>query len=210
MGLYIHYSGRLKNNDRLHDLIADVINYCDKYEWGYHEYGENSSNDKDDEFKLRGISFGPPECKFIHLTFDKDGKLYNLRYHLLSDKENADLFPELKEFSTMNPVSAKTLEAGYLGHKRIILLFKDILQKHFVDFTFNDDANYWDHQDDRRLANYFGLTDIKLGVLKDIIKHSPGSGMEFEEMIHIHSTSRKTQRWLDGDLIYRELYPECP
>lgn len=78
MGLSIHFSGRLKSQGSLPELIEEVKDIAEIYKWHYSSFVEEfpaGSFKKSFNHRLYGICFTPPDCETVNLTFLSDGRL---------------------------------------------------------------------------------------------------------------------------------------
>ena len=80
MGLSFHYSGRIANPELLPKLIEEVLditktygwkNFC--YETSFPQNRLSGINEYSDE--VFGISFTPPECETIFISFLSNGRM---------------------------------------------------------------------------------------------------------------------------------------
>ena len=152
MGLTIHYKGKLKSAELLPDLINEIVDIVNIYDWKYDifekEYPDNNfyKESFDDAY---GVIFSPPKCEPVYLTFLSDGKMANpffLKYY----KEDKEESKERKYW-----VSTKTQYAGIEVHKVIIQLFRYISKKYLVDFEMSDEGRYWETNDVQVLQESF-------------------------------------------------------
>ncbi|HKO80735.1 MAG TPA: hypothetical protein VJU78_10075 [Chitinophagaceae bacterium] len=56
MGLSFHYSGTIKGNNHINDLVAEVTDICESFNWTYHIIDEPNAD------QLNGICFAPENC----------------------------------------------------------------------------------------------------------------------------------------------------
>ncbi|MEO8087814.1 MAG: hypothetical protein ABI763_13400, partial [Bacteroidota bacterium] len=81
MGLTFHYSGHLANINSVEKLTEEVKDVCINFNWEYLIWPLEKSADGSDELDfdtsvidtIKGISFAPPDCETIFLTFLPDG-----------------------------------------------------------------------------------------------------------------------------------------
>jgi len=155
MGLTIHYSGRFNEHASLSEMIEEVADIAEIYNWTYHVFEEhfppidNLGNAEYDN-KIYGICFTPPECETINLCF-----LSNRR---MSSAPNLEFFgkssdEEYKKYLYM--LSAKTQFAGSGTHKLIIHLLKYLNKKYFNEFKVIDEGSYWETEDEKLLEETF-------------------------------------------------------
>ena len=77
MGLCIYYSGRIKDAESLPQLIEevkDVATVCDwKYKVDECSFPNNTLDTQENLDSIYGISFTPPNCETISITFLSNG-----------------------------------------------------------------------------------------------------------------------------------------
>ena len=154
MGLTFHYSGSIKKEASLPDLIAEVKDIAEINSWKYHIYETNFSaggfgkdifNDH-----LYGISFNPMGSEPVWLCFLSNGRLS--APHLLQLYGNTDKASERKNLYLL---STKTQYAGMTTHKIIIDLLKYVEKKYFAEFKVYDEGQYWETGDEKLLEEVF-------------------------------------------------------
>ena len=155
MGLSFHYNGTFNKNAHLSDLITEVKEVCETFKWKFEIYrkefpmdaGKNSSY----AGEIYGISFTPPECETVDISFLSNYKMsnfINLKFYGFSDNQQD------KEYLYM--LSAKTQYAGINVHKIIIELFRHLKkQNYFSDFNLTDEGEYWETGDEKLLEIKF-------------------------------------------------------
>lgn len=159
MGLSIHYSGTIKDVKQVPQLTEEVQDVCMAFEWPYQIVNEE---------KLTGISFTPPGCKTLCLTFLPDGQLASkvlLLYNI--------------EPSTV--ISVKTQFAGMDVHKTIIKLMQYLSAKYFSEFHLQDEGDYWETGNETVLAKQFDRYDGLLNKVQAVLtrfKAEPGETSE--------------------------------
>ncbi len=154
MGLTIHYSGRFNEHSSLSEMIEEVTDIAEIYNWTYHVYEkhfpyENLSN-TEYNVSIYGISFTPPECETIYLCFLSNGRMSsapNLKFFGNSTDE------DYKKYLYM--LSVKTQFAGSDVHKLIIHLLKYLNKKYFTEFEVIDEGNFWETEDEKLLEETF-------------------------------------------------------
>lgn len=154
MGLTIHYSGRFKELASLSEMIEEVKDIVEIYNWKYHIFEKHfciddlcKSNYND---KIYGICFTPPECETINLCFLSNGRM--------SSAPNLEFFgnsPDEDYQKYLYMLSVKTQFAGSATHKLIIHLLKYLNKKYFSEFKVIDEGNYWDTEDEKILGETF-------------------------------------------------------
>lgn len=154
MGLTIHYSGRFNEQASLSEMIEEVKDIAEIYNWKYRileqhfcidELGKTEYNNK-----IYGICFTPPECETINLCFLSNGRM--------SSAPNLEFFGNStdKDYQKyLYMLSVKTQFAGSATHKLIIHLLKYLNKKYFSEFKVIDEGNYWDTGDEKILEETF-------------------------------------------------------
>lgn len=181
MGLTIHYSGRFNEYASLSEMIEEVTDIAEIYNWTYHVYEkhfpyENLSNTEYND-RIYGISFTPPECETINLCFLSNGRMSsapNLKFFGNSTDE------EYKKYLYM--LSVKTQFAGSDTHKLIIHLLKYLNKKYFTEFEVIDEGNYWETEDEKLLEETFKRYNELLDSVGAALENIPLKSEEtFEE-----------------------------
>lgn len=155
MGLSIHYSGNIKDVEQVAQLAEEVQDVCIAFNWDYRLVSDEL---------LNGISFTPPGCETLCLTFLRDGQLAS-RIRLMFDIEPA------------NVISVKTQFAGMEVHKTVIKLLQYLSVKYFSRFELDDEGAYWQSGDENILAKKFALYDSLLNKVQTALsdfKTEPG------------------------------------
>ena len=154
MGLTIHYSGRLKELASLSEMIEEVKDIAEIYNWKYHLYEQHFSIDElsktDYNDKIYGICFTPPKCETINLCFLSNGRMSsapNLEFFGNSTDEDYQKY--------LYMLSVKTQFAWSTTHKLIIHLLKYLNKKYFSEFKVIDEGHYWDTEDEKILEETF-------------------------------------------------------
>ena len=154
MGLSIHYSGRLKNPALLPELIAEVKDIAEVYEWKYHvfeqQFPEGRLTGNSHDGNLYGISFSPPECEAVWLCFLSNRRMSgpaNLLFHDPDDTDSEDL--------NLYTLSVKTQFAGMGIHRIIIHLLRHLQEKYLADFELQDEGHHWETGDVELLRTTF-------------------------------------------------------
>lgn len=154
MGLSIHYSGTIRSTTQIPQLVAEVQDVCAIFGWPYHV--------ADDE-NINGISFTPPECETLCLTFSPNGELVS-RLLLLYNIHPA------------TTISVKTQYAGIAVHKAIIKLLWHLSKTYLAHFELQDEGGYWESGDEAVLQKQFELYNTLLKEVKTALtdfKSSP-------------------------------------
>ncbi len=154
MGLSIHYSGRFKNGSLLLEMIEEVKDVAEIYNWKYFIFDEKFPDEtfpvESYNQNIYGISFTPNNCETVSLTFLSNGRMSNL-VHLkfFGDSDNKT------EQDYLYMLSTKTQFAGIETHKLIIHFFHYLDNKYFENFELIDEGKYWETGDEKLLKNIF-------------------------------------------------------
>lgn len=154
MGLSFHYSGRIAKPEYLSELIAEVKDIAAVFGWDYvvHEqqlpkelFGLTSYNSS-----IYGISFTPPKCETVSISFLSNGRMSDIPHLLFFGKTKTQ-----KEREYLYMLSVKTQFAGMAIHQIIIQLFRHLNKKYFEDFSLIDEGYYWETNDEELLKSTF-------------------------------------------------------
>ncbi len=196
MGLSIHYSGRFNPKASLSEMIAEVKDIADLYNWKYAVFNDSFPSDKLNKTTysqdIYGICFTPPKCETVFLSFLSNGKMSSpLNLQFYGNSPNADY----KKYIYM--LFVKTQYAGVEIHKLIVHLFKYLSDKYLLDFTVIDEGYYWETGDEKLLENTFKKYTALIENFTDSLEIYPrlvGESMEaYLERIfkQIHSNKKK-------------------
>jgi hypothetical protein len=152
MGITVHYRGQINEYDQIDELVSDAAIFAGVYGWRYEiiESGINSpfhNADRENPEQLpevKGIVIMPDNCEPISLTFEIDGKLC------------APFCPPISDKDGLPYVFTKTQYAGPFVHYSLIKLLKCLGEKYFSKLILNDEAEYWEKQDEEFLLHRFG------------------------------------------------------
>lgn len=181
MGLTIHFSGRFNEDASLSEMIEEVKDIAQIYNWKYKVFEEhfpigNFDNVEYDD-KIYGIRFTPPECETINLCFLSNGRMSsspNLKFFGDSTDEDYQKYLYI--------LSVKTQFAGSFIHKLIIHLLKYLSKKYFYEFTVIDEGNYWETEDEKLLEETFKRYNELLDSVSAALENIPLNSEEtFEE-----------------------------
>ena len=168
MGVSIHYRGRLESPDRLPGLLEKLIGIATIMGWQSRvldedwsvpakavlEHSGMSAGIKG-HLGLKGIQLQPPgESEFLDFFFNAKG-------YLLSPM-NVILIQE----GVLEPdeawISIKTQFSTPEMHAMIIGLLKYIKKRHLPSLEVNDEGEYWETGDYRKLENKMKLVQGKI------------------------------------------------
>ncbi len=181
MGLSIHYNGRFNAQASLAEMIEEVKDIAEIYNWQYTVYQEQFPPNKfDNDFyteNIYGINFTPPDCETINLCFLSNGRISSPA-HLKIFGYSAD--EAYKKYLYM--LSVKTQFAGSNVHKLIIHLLKYLCKKYFQEFEVIDEGHYWETDDEKLLEETFEKYNDLLDSVGSALENIPMDSDEtFEE-----------------------------
>jgi len=152
MGLTIYYSGRIKDCNKLRQMIEEVEDIAVLKGWDYYifedEFKDNKFQGEMVNQNLYGIYFSPPGSEPIQFTLASNGRLCSI----LEFGTNNNIQKERKIFYT---IFSKTQYAGAEVHKVIIDLIRYISVKYFSEFKLTDESHYWETNDENILKESF-------------------------------------------------------
>ena len=161
MGLCIYYNGKIKDSASLPHLIEEVKDIAVINQWKYHVYESSFPNETlDSEEHLEsifGISFTPPNCEIVSLTFLSNG--------VMVCPSCVEFFGNSKNETEKNYIYhlwTKTQFAGMVVHATIINIFKYLNNKYLTDFKMQDESGYWETGDESIMQDNFRKYDATL------------------------------------------------
>jgi len=171
MGLSIYYSGSFRRNASLSEMIEEVKDIAEVYKWEYtiyeNQFSENTFVEASKQ-DIYGISFTPPKCETIFLSFLSNGKMYSAAgLDFFGETEDK---PEQK-YSYM--LSVKTQYAGVEAHKIIIHLFQYLDKKYFQGFKMIDEGKYWETGDEKLLQEIFNRYNALMQNFSSALENYP-------------------------------------
>lgn len=167
MGLSIHYSGTIRNQSLIQQLVNETSDICVSMNWKYTIINESGKE------AVNGIVFSPENCEPVFLTF-----LSNRRMCSPLSLRNKDSYaanginPEL-----IYTTSTKTQFAGAATHIALLKLLKYLKGKYFETFEMDDEGYYWETNDKKILLQRFNEYSYLLNAVGDVlsdIEHEPG------------------------------------
>lgn len=152
MGLSIHFKGSFRRDASLSDMIAEVKDVALVHNWKYHifesEFDANYFGEESYNENIYGITFSPPGCEPIDITFLSNGKMCSpLSLELFKDNMDKENY--------LFTISSKTQFAGFEFHKIIIDLFRYLSAKYFQEFELTDESCYWESGDENIMRQNF-------------------------------------------------------
>jgi hypothetical protein len=182
MGLSIHYSGSFNPSASLEGMIEEVVEIAKVYNWKYTVFEtifpQGEFDDKYDE-KIYGITFTPPSCEPVFLTFLSNGRMSSSA-HLKFFGNSSDK----KKQKYLYMLSTKTQYAGIKTHMLIILLLKYLSNKYVQTFQLTDEGRYWETGDEKLLEDSFKRYNDLLNSVSDALETFPvKTGETMEEYL---------------------------
>jgi len=143
MGLSFHYSGSIANPELLPELIDEIQDIAQMYNWKYfvfdRQFPENTFGKLDYNQNIYGICFTPPECETIDISFLSNGRMSSVSHLKFFGKAE-----DQAEQAYLYMLSVKTQYAGVELHQFVIQLFRYLNKKYFTDFKMTDEGGYWE------------------------------------------------------------------
>jgi hypothetical protein len=153
MGLSIHYSGKFNPKASLTEMINEIKDICEVYQWKYKIYETEfpkTGFTKLYNNNIYGISFTPPKCEAIPIEFLSNGRMSSSNYlKIFGFSDNKDYQKYL--YGT----SVKTQFAGMEVHAVVIHLLRYLSKKYFINFKVDDEGHYWETRDMEVLKSNF-------------------------------------------------------
>ncbi len=180
MGLTLHYNGTINKDASLSELIDEVKDIAEIYNWTYtiyeDKFPEDSFNNPQNDGKIYGISFTPPNSETVNICFLSNGRMSSLPNLKFWGESNDE---QQKKYLYM--LSAKTQFAGSTTHKLIVHLLKYLSKKYLNEFNVIDEGNYWETGDEVLLEQTFEKYNYFLNAVGDALEYIPlKEGEDFE------------------------------
>lgn len=196
MGLSFHYSGKIKDKEKLPELIEEVKTLAQSHDWKYEVYNtgfaQAPADDEDIKHKLYGISFTPPGCEEVDICFLKNGKMSNLVNLIFwSQPKNTD------EAEYLYMMSVKTQYAGLEVHAVIIDFFRYISTKYLNGFKLNDEGQYWETNDKNVLKEQFDKYNMIIDTFKLGLESIPANPDE-DLTTYIKRVAERTNKHINS------------
>ena len=161
MGLCIYYTGKIKDAASLPHLVEEVKDIAAINKWKYQILESSFPNDALDNEEhlepLYGISFTPPNCETVSITFLSNGVMVHpgcVKYFGNSKNETQKNY-------IYHPWT-KTQYAGIVIHATIINIFRHLNSKYLKDFKMMDESGYWETGDESIMQANFKQYDALL------------------------------------------------
>ncbi|HET54553.1 MAG TPA: hypothetical protein ENN33_04980 [Ignavibacteria bacterium] len=172
MGLTIHYSGKFNPSSSLKEMVEEVKDIAEIYNWEYHIYETDfpvgSLGEENYDGEIYGIYIIPPNCEPVYLTFLSNGRMANeiglkLWGNAIDPKEKSFLFM----------LFTKTQFGGSEIHKLIIHLLKYLKEKYFAELNVYDEGKYWETGDEKLLDEIFERYNKIFDVVETALNNIP-------------------------------------
>ncbi len=172
MGLSLHYSGHLRTEEALPQLIEEVKDICEAQQFPFYIYEMDfpkhwfamATHDN----QLYGICFTPPGCETVSLTFLSNGKLISYFNWLLYTQSQGE------DKSLLNgAVSVKTQYAGPVIHKLLVHLLDHLSKKYFRSFQVTDEGQYWETRNELLLDESFSRLSFLISGFASTLQQNP-------------------------------------
>ncbi len=154
MGLTIHYSGSFNSDASLSEMIEEVKDIAEIYNWKYtiyeDQFPDGCFGKTTYDQNIYGISFTPHNSEPVFLCFLSNGKMSSpMHLHFWGNSDDQ------VEREYLYMLFTKTQYAGIEIHKVIIHLLKYVSKKYLKNFTVNDEGKYWESGDEKLLEEIF-------------------------------------------------------
>lgn len=171
MGLTFHYSGSLRQDASLPELIEEVKDISEINGWKYQIFerqfsGSDFGKDSFDK-KVYGINFHALGSEPVWLCFLSNGRLSNpdlLQYYGGTEKAN--------DRKNLYLLSTKTQYAGVSTHKLIIDLLRYLDKKYLADFKVYDEGQYWETGDEKILDEIARRFNAAVEIFGDAVQNN--------------------------------------
>jgi hypothetical protein len=165
MGSSIHYSGTIRNQSLIQQLVDEASDICISMNWKYTIINESGKE------AVNGIVFSPENCEPVFLTFLSDNKMCSP-----ISLENKDLYAVNGiDAELIYTTSTKTQFAGPDTHIALLKLLKYLKEKYFENFEMDDEGYYWETNDKKILLQRFNKYNYLLDAVGDVL-----SGIELK------------------------------
>jgi len=159
MGITIHYSGRFNPKASLKEMVIEVKEIAENFNWPYRifetDFPEPVSDDNTHDGKVYGIQITPPMFETVEFCF-----LSNRR---MSGSVNLQIWgnetdPVQRDY--LYKLHSKSQFAGPDLHKTVIELFRHLNKRaYFSEFTLYDESSYWETKDEIQMRQHFNFLD---------------------------------------------------
>ncbi len=179
MGLSIHYTGHLRSEAALPELVNEVNDIVLGERWPYHvfetEFPPGAFEKEEFHNAIYGIRFTPPNSETFDLCFLSNGKLVSfVSWYFYQHGKPIDGMPD-------NWISVKTQFAGAELHKLVIHLLDYLSKKYFGHFELMDEGQYWETRDEKLLEKKFEELDFLINSFANALESGqPKKGENME------------------------------
>lgn len=181
MGVTIYYHGRIKNKALLPELIAEVEDIAQSMDWNHNvyatEFPEECTDGESYDGELYGITFSPPNCEPVWITFLSNGRMAGPLFLAFRSDENPK-----GESDYLYDLFTKTQFAGVDIHKSVVELFRYLNAKGYLaEFSVTDEGEYWETGDEALLEANLGriskaIDDLSLAL--EVVPPEEGEELE--------------------------------
>lgn len=188
MGITIHYSGRFNPKASLQEMIVEVKEIAENFNWKYRilntEFPAEITDDNAHNGEIYGIQITPPEFETVDICF-----LSNLR---MSGRANILIWddatdPDERKF--LYQLHSKSQFAGPELHKMVIELFRHLNKRnYFSEFHLFDESSYWETGDEVLMQQKFKFLETLIDefpLASQTIPRNPNESFEdyFERLL---------------------------
>ncbi len=162
MGLTFHYTAKIRRQELIDEMTAEVEDIARSLKWKYHII---------DDDQLKGIVVSPEECEPLGLTFTPNGKLCSI-VNVIVNKPDDEFY-----YSGFT----KTQFAGPDTHIALLKLLHYLSEKYFSEIEVYDEGLYWGTWDKKILLEQFAKYNYALNVVTaalDEMKKIPGETVQ--------------------------------
>jgi hypothetical protein len=136
MGLTFHYSGRIRQYEKIDEMILEAEDISKSLDWKY--------NIIDDD-KLKGIILSPEGSEPLSLTFVPEGRLCSVISVMVNEPDDPFYYTAF----------TKTQFAGPDTHIALMKLLRYLSDKYFSEIEVDDEGLYWGTWDKKILLEQF-------------------------------------------------------
>jgi hypothetical protein len=155
----------------IEELVQETEDICTSMEWRYKIFTkerEPAAANNNEPVKylpehVEGISFSPPECEPVMLTFLPDGNMVSWVKLIYYNHLTNDLAIEW--------IHTKTQFAGPQVHIAVIKLLRYLSNKYLSFFELNDEGMYWETNDEKQLLEQFKKYNFILDAVTDALSN---------------------------------------
>jgi len=160
MGVTLHYAGKLKSPNLIHEIKDELIEICTTNEWTYTIIEDDKMDPSEEPPFLNGIIFYHEESEPISMTFNEHGELVPILLKAI----------EIPRIDGVTYASTKTQYAGPDFHIKLCNLFHYLSSRYFQDWICKDDSKYYETKDRARLEKCMHTVDKAITALEEAIE----------------------------------------